>query len=399
MKPDRTRIEAFLGLRSDVSLERMSPGDLIEAVNVRFDKTGQMFRRQGSELRQVGTANSLWSDGEVALVVFNGVLSRVHPDLSLTALQPVPRSSEPLNYERVNGLVYWSNATHNGIVDPGNNTVRAWGMPVPGAPTCRVVSGDMPAGLYQYAITWLRADGQESGASPTMLVQVPEGSGLYIEAPPSPAPDVIRVMLYITTPGGQTLYRAAELAHGEEGGYRGNTLDLNAPILTQFMAPPPPAQTLGFFNGRLWLALDDTLLPSAPFSMELFNLMDYLPLQGRITMIAPQREGWGLWVGTDQGLFYLSGKDPKDMEIKQHSEVGVIAGTLVYIPGDKFGEGQFSGMDVPVWASENGLCAGLPTPEGKVLMLTEGKNPFRLAGHGHAYFDGENVVVSTTEIV
>ena len=195
------------------------------------------------------------------------------------------------------------------------------------------------------------------------------------------------------------LYRAADMLPGAVGGYRGNTLELNAPLLTQFMTPPPPAQALGWFNGRLWLGVEDAIFPSAPFSPELFNLMEYLPADGRVTMIAPQREGWGMWVGTTNGLFYLTGKDPREMEVKRQSDVPVIAGTLVYVPGDKFGDGQFQGIDVPVWASENGLCAGSPTPDGKVLMLTEGRNPFELAGRGSAYFDGDNVVVSAAASV
>jgi hypothetical protein len=399
MKPDRTRIEAFMGIRSDVKPERMTPGDLLEAINVRFDKTGQMFRRDGSQRQQVGTAHSAWGDGDVALVVFNNVLSRVNPDMTLTSLQTGMRPSAVVNYERVNGLVYWSNGFQNGVIDPGNNTVRSWGMAVPATPDYSLVAGNMPAGLYQFAITYMRADGQESGASETVLVDVPAGGGLYISAPITTDPDVIRVVLYLSAPGGQTLYRAAMLAPGEVGGYQGNTLELNAPLLTQFMTPPPPAQALGWMNGRMWLGVDEAIFPSAPFSMELFNLMDYLPVDGRVTLIAPQREGWGMWVGTDKGLYYLMGKDPKDMEVKKQSEAPVIAGTLVYVPGDKFGDGQFQGVDVPVWASRDGLCAGLPSPEGKVLMLTEGRNPFELAGRGSAYFDGESVVVSATEFV
>lgn len=399
MKPDRTRIEKFLGVRSDVNPERMSPGDLLEAINVRFDKTGQMFRRDGSERQVIGTAHSAWGDGDVALVVFGSVLSRINPDMTLTTIQAGMRPGRVVNYERVNGLIYWTNGVQSGVIDPGNNTNRSWGMAVPTIPDYSVVSGNMPEGTYQFALSFLRSDGQESGASPTMVVQIPEGGGLYVTAPTSTDADVIRAVLFLSTPGGQTLYRAAEIAPGQVGGYRGTTLDLTAPMLTKFMTPPPPAQALGWFAGRLWLGIEDAVFPSAPFSLELFNLMEYLPFDGAVTLIAPQREGWGMWVGTSKGLYYLSGKDPKDMEIKKHSDTPVIAGTLVYVPGDKFGDGQFQGMDVPVWASQLGLCAGLPTPEGKVLMLTEGRNPFELAGQGSAYFDGETVVVSATAFV
>lgn len=399
MKPDRSRIEKFLGIRSDVNPERMSPGDLLEAINVRFDKTGQMFRRDGSERQVIGTAHSAWGDGDVALVVFNNILSRINADLTLTSIKTGMRPAQVVNYERVNGLIYWTNGVQHGVIDPGNNTNRTWGLSAPTVFDYAVVSGSMPEGVYQFAITFMRSDGQESGASPTMVAVVPAGGGLYITAPTTDDPDVIRVVFYLSTPGGQTLYRAADLAPGQVGGYRGDTLDLNAPCLTQFMTPPPPAQTLGWFNGRLWLGLDEAVFPSAPFSLELFNLMEYLPFDGVVTLIAPQREGWGMWVGTSKGLYYLSGKDPKDMEIKKHSESPVIAGTLVYVPGDKFGDGQFQGMDVPVWATQLGLCAGLPTPEGKVLMLTEGRNPWRLSGIGSAYFDGETVVASATAYV
>lgn len=398
MKPDTGRIEKFLGMRSDVSPERMGVGDLIDAVNVRFDTTGQAFRREGRQLKQAGAANSLWSDGDVTLMVFNNAICRVNPDFTLLPIVPGLLWPNVTHFARVNGLVYWSNGRQNGVIDPGNNTHRSWGMAVPQVLQASLLAGAMPAGRYHYAVTLMRSDGQESGASSSALIDVPEGGGVQIVAPASPDPEVIRAVLYLSTAGGQTLRRAAEIEPGQLGSYRGNTHDLGAPLMTQHLTPPPASNVFTLFAGRLWLGIEDAIFPSAPFSMDLFNLQDYLPVKGRVTMLAPQKDGTGLWVGTESHIQYLSGNDPAAMNIEDKLAEPVIPGTLVYVPGHKFGNGEFSGSDIAVWAGPRGLYAGLPLPGGKVLSLTEGRHPFSLSGQGAAFFDADrnHLLVSAT---
>lgn len=390
MNPTTTRIEKFLGLRSDVQPERMDVGDLIEAVNMRFDKTGQVFRRDGHKKQIPGLAHSLWGDGDLSLIVFNNALSRVNPDLSLTTLLPGLQPHRVVQFARVNDLVYWGNGVQSGVLDPGNNQTRSWGLPVPQVQQAELVSGNLPAGRYQYAVTFLRSDGQESGASTALVVDLPDGSGLQIEAPASADPDISRVVLYLSTAGGETLYRATDMAPGTPGSYRSNGLDLVAPLLTQFLTPPPASNVFAQFAGRLWLGVADAVFPSSPFSFELFDLQEYLPVTGNVTLLAPQPDQSGMWVGTDSHLLYLTGNDPRDMRIEVKRTEPMIPGSLVWVPGDKFGDGQFAGSDIPVWAGARGLYAGLPLPGGKVLALTEGRHPLELTGQGAAYFDRTN---------
>jgi hypothetical protein len=385
MKQSTVRIEKFFGLRSDVAPERMSVGDLIEALNVRLDESGRPVRRGGRSAPVLSNAtHSLWGDGEVAFGVIGGVLSRIHPDYTTTPLVS-GIASVRTNYLRLNERVYWSNGLQSGVIEHDAN--RSWGLEVPAMIQARPSSGQLPAGRYQYTLVYMRADGQESGAGPSNVIELPADSGLAIVAPavPSGVIDVTHAVLYLSKAGGETLYRALEIAVGTAGEYRGDGSDLVHPLQTQFLSPPVPADALAWFAGRIWLGVGDMVLPSAAFSPELFDLRAYLPVRGNVTMLAPLANHAGMFVGTDTHTFFLSGADPEAMTLLEKQADGGIAGALVYVPGKFFGKEGSADHDIPVWASPKGLYAGLA--DGTVVSLTQDRYPLQLASRGAGYFD------------
>jgi hypothetical protein len=382
MEPKTTRIAALLGLRSDVDPERMTPGDMTTALNVRLDASGRASRRDGRTLVSAGNTHSLFSDGVTTLCVRAGYLQRVNADNSLTALTPT--SGVALAYCAVNGTIYWSDGLTSGIVEAGQN--RSWGLPVPQILGAGSTSdGNLLPGTYQLALTFVRADGQESGAGVAHQLELPSGGAINVTTPTSDNPDVVAVSLYLTTANGKTLYKAVTVAPGDVARYSGNGNDLFTPLLTQFMQGAMPGEVLAWMAGRVWVATGSVLFPSGAYAHELFDLREYLPVPGNVTVLAPQMGSDGLFVGTDKGMFYLAGADPSDMKLVPKTTNPVLRNTLTYVPGNLFGDGQFAGIDIPVWACKTGIQAGYP--DGSVASLTENRYPLDLTGAGASFFD------------
>ncbi len=378
MKPLTTRVGKFLGLRGNTDAERMTAGDLIEAINVRIDGTGRAARRPGRTALSAGATHSLWSEGDAAFGVVSGALVRIAPNLSMAPLVP-GMANQAVNYCRLDSRTYWSNGVTAGCIDGAN---RPWGLPVPQLVQATRIGGGLPAGRYQYALTALAADGQESGASASNVLELPDSSGVQVMAPADAAGDVI---LYLSKPGGSTLFKAVMGAPGTALAYTGAGMDLMSPLLTQFMQPAPPSNAIALHAGRLWLGVADSVLPSAAFSPELFDYRAEIPVEGTVGMLIPV-EGAGLVVGTDKAIQFLAGNDPAEMSISTRLNEACIPGAFTSVPGALFGDGSIA-KDVTVFATVKGLYAALP--DGSIASLTHERYPLSLAGRGAAYFDAD----------
>lgn len=384
-----TRVNKFNGLRSGEQSERMSVGDLVEAINVRIDRTGHMLRRSGYRLAQVGVAHSLWAGSSFGYVVIGGVLMELDE-----ALVPRPMvaglGAERVRYTELlgTGRVYWSNGRRCGVIEQRRN--RSWGLEVPQTLQVQRIAGALPAGRYQYTMTLVRADGQESGAARSNVIDLVDGSGVSFVAPTG-YDGAVAATLYLSTAGGETMYMAASADAGTTGSYSGNGSDLVSPCLTQFLRPAPPGDELAWFAGRMWVAIGDEIFPSTPFSPELFDLRHNVPMPANVTMLAPQPGNTGMFVGTDKHALYLAGTDPAEMVLTQRHPDPVVAGSLVYVPGALFGEAQLQaaqqGLQVPLWACRSGIYAGLP--DGSVMALTLDRHRLTLTGQGASYFDAD----------
>jgi hypothetical protein len=361
----------------------MTVGDLISAVNVRIDETGQASRRRGFSTVIATHSHSLWSQGPMTLGVVGGNLVRINPGYSTTVLASGLRGYAV--YETVEDRVYWSCANACGIVEGGAN--RSWGLEVP-APIIGQSAGRLPAGVYQAVATFRRGDRQESGASAAFVLSVPADGGVSIAAPMTADPGVEACVLYISTPGGSTLYRAGECAPGDSFIYSGDSTDLTIPLQTQFLDRAVPCGAMAFYAGRMWLAVGSALYPSEPFSLELFDYRKDVPFPATVRMIAPQRgDAAGMFVGTDAGVVYLQGADPDTLQVSDRSADPVLAGSLVYVPGELMGDGELSGQQIPVWATSKSFCAGMP--DGSMRSLTINRHPLSLKGPAAMYFDAD----------
>jgi hypothetical protein len=392
--PDVVTYAAFNGLRNDVTAERFDIGDLAVADNIDIDKTGRVARRAGYASVSASAAHSLWADRqeEICMCVRGGNLLRVAGDYSTTIVKALDNSAERMAFERVSDRIYFSNGTDVGIYE--NNAARDWGLPQATLPGAVVTSGNMPAGKYQFSMTFLRADGQESGAPMCGVIELPASGGLVFTLPVSTHPDVVGKILYLSPPNAETAMEAAAVANSVTSlTWLSDPSALSEPLDKQFLQPAPAGQLIAFYRGHMFVAVGDTLYISQPYAYELFDLRRYLQLDGRITLLAPfsgrdrsdgpSRDS-GFFVGTDRTCGAIAGTDTSSFQYIPKTSYGAIFGALDYVDGTLFHQGETGARQLPIWLTTQGICVGMP--DLLINNLTRAKFTFPAAGRGAALF-------------
>jgi hypothetical protein len=390
---DVVTFEKFAGLRNDVSPERFEPGDLAVATNIDIDQSGRLSRRQGFTSAVAGSAHSLWSDEteQIGLYVAGNQLMWLKPDLTHVAIKNLTNAAARMAYWGVNDRVYFSNGMDSGVFEAG--AVRSWGLPVPPLPGVSTTVGYMPAGIYQFVVTYFRNDGQESGADLAGAISVSAGGGLNFTMPVSSDPTVTQKGLYLTTPNGGDLFLAMTVPNSQvTASYTNDTTELELPLNTQFFSAPPPGQVVAYYRGRMYVAAGDVIYPSVEYAYELFDLRLNILMSGQVTMLAPMEdkerggEGQhsGFFAGTDESCGTIVGSEPQDFQYVHKMAYGAIAGAIDYVDGALFTDGSATTRPLPMWLTTQGLCIGMPDME--IRNLTRTKFNFAASGQGAALF-------------
>lgn len=384
---DAVTYAEFSGLRNDIAPERFDATDLAVANNVTLDKSRRIARRAGATRRVNMPAHSLWAAGDQALYVSADALYRLSAALVPTLLRN-GMSGAPVSYARAGDSVYFNDGVVSGVIEAG--AARSWGMAVPQV-AANVAVGDLTPGTYGFTATYLRADGQESGAPGAAFGTLAAGQSFTITVPASIDPDVVGKRIYLTTPDEEALYCAATLDN-TGAAYTPSAADIaamNEPLITQFMGPAPAGQLVAYYKGRMFVAVGDVLYPSEPFAYELFDLRNYIQLDGPITLLAPMEdqsgEGSGFFIGTTKSCGVLAGSDPAEFKYTPKTEYGAVQGALAFVDGSLFLEGELGARSLPLWLTTEGICAGMPSLE--VSNLTRSRYGFATGAAGAAYFD------------
>jgi hypothetical protein len=117
-------MDAFSGVRNDVTPERFKPEDLASAVNVELDETGKPQRRLGVTEVDGTSTHSLWAKEDHCLCVRGGNLHRMNVDTTFTNLGMAIRGTR-VAYRRVNNTTYFTDNIICGRYD--GNTASSWG--------------------------------------------------------------------------------------------------------------------------------------------------------------------------------------------------------------------------------------------------------------------------------
>jgi hypothetical protein len=372
----------FSGLRNTVTPDRFGLDDLEVATNVDIDDAKQVSRRKGyGPLLVAGVFKSLWSDNKTALAVKDDTtLVQLQPTFAVTTLRTDLTPGLEMSYCAPVSAVYYSNGAETGVVQDGVN--RTWGLTPPAAqPTASATGGNLPAGRYQYAVTYLRGDLQESGTPHAGVIELTAAGGIALSAiPVSSDPSVEGKVIYFTKHNGASLYRAGVIGAEDTTFSYQSEVTSTVTLRTQHLQPPPAGQIVDNYAGAYMLvARGDTLYRSEPYALELFDWRKRLPLGSPITMIAALESG--VYVGTREHILWLAGDDPAKWSYEPLLSYGAIPGALSRCSRDMVLDGNGKGL-VAVFATTQGICIG--EDGGAVTNLTQDRFAYPIQERGAA---------------
>lgn len=238
----------FRGLNTVSDPLRLNLSWLTQADNVDVTDTGQLVRCDGYARSTTNAAIAgayATQDLQRLYVIDSGELRQLNADLTYSVLR-TGLSAAKYYFEEVNGVVYYTNGTDYGIIEPAG--ARAWGVPTPGAPAVTAVTGSLDAGICSVVCTFVDDRGLESANSEVTSVLVGAGAGLAISAIEQLAGYTTRV--YATTPGGTVFYLLADNAPTALV-YNGGEL---GPELPFWNLDTPRGSLPTMFQGRMHLA-------------------------------------------------------------------------------------------------------------------------------------------------
>lgn len=348
----------FAGLVNVVPEDELELSDLLVAQNVNIDDKGKISRRSGHSAALSGldgSCRSLWSDGEAAFVVQDDELVEIMPDLSAELRRSGLTPGRDMAFTRLAGRTFYSNGVERGCVE--NSVDRSWGLEPPSSPgVASTVGGALPAGRYQFVVTFLRADLQESGASVAGSVDVAEGEGIQLSNLPLPAdPGVAWKSIYFTHPNGETFYRAGLILDTDTSFLYALLGPATLVLRTQHLRPPPAGDFVDLFNGRTLVAKGNTLWHSEPWSLELFDLRKNFSFRSPIVALAALEDG--VWVMTDDVVVWLNGRDPAQWTYSEKLQYGGLRGAATRCAQDEVTD---NGGDtrVALLGTKQGMCIG-----------------------------------------
>lgn len=345
------------------------------AENVDLVGSGKPRRRAGRTLAlAMSGTHSLWRDDRFPFALFAAgrTLQGFQPGGAFEITDGLT-PGRPASYAFAAGRVYWSNEQQSGVVLPDGSPAQ-WGCPCPmGQPTLTAVAGQggLGAGTYQVAITWSLASGEESGATLAAMVQVEEGGGIQIADMPVPPDEVARVRVYVSQTNGDQLYHQIDLDPALPVAVIGSGRH-GKPLDSQFLESMPAGHIVRWFNGRLLVAADRTMLWSESLRYGLTNpTKNRIGFGARLGLMEPVGVGGdaaGVYVADAKRTYWLGGTDPARWTQVIAYPYGAVPGTGLSVPGSLFG--LDSAAPVAYWLAANGVaCLGLPG--GTVLPLRE----------------------------
>jgi hypothetical protein len=342
-----------------------SPAALRAALNVDISRLGDVRRRTGrTKLIELTSGHSLFSNGERLMLVDDDLMSLV--DLNTNTLSP--RAGTPggqLSYAHAAGTTWFVGPRARGRLV--GDAVYHWGLRQPVIESLAVTTGSLPEGTYLVAAT-VEADDIESGAMSPHTIDVPEGGGITVNMGDVDGRAEF-INIYMSTTNGRDAYFLSKTAVGlplstiEAVPQSTDTLELYG------MEPPPLGHIVRFFRGRALIAKDNEIYWSQPLAYHHFKIAtDLQVFASPIRMLEPMPDG--AYVGTADGVFWLSGDEPDTWSPTLLSRAAAPELRAARVPGQAFPSLDFSG-EIVIWMGAKGFVAGLPG--GRVTYLTEGR--------------------------
>jgi len=149
-----------------------------------------------------------------------------------------------------------------------------------------------------------------------------------------------------------------------------------APVRGKLLKRPPMATSMTYFNGRIYLASGKTLWAT---ELYLYDKVDatrtFWTFEGDITMVGTV--GDGIYVGTNEGLWFMTGPTIAEFKRQRIMDSSVIPGSMVDIPAELANPPQIDlHADTPIkisiaFLTTTGFCVA--QDGGQAYNLTEEK--------------------------
>lgn len=335
------------------------PDDTLRrGVNVDVLDSGKLRRRKGhAVVASLSGAHSMWSDGAEAYYARSNALYRFYENGVSTSLGAFQCGTNRAAFVKVDAEVYTTCSTARAAIRDG--ALVPWGINVPSVPpSIAATTGTLPAGTYHAAVTYLTADGRESGASVLAKIVLATTGGVVTTAlPVSAEAAVAKKRLYMSTTDGEVLYLVAEVAAAAQF-VTASTLPSGVELRTAYLIPPPLGIALAYFNGRIFIV--DAADPSVVWFTESTDYghvdmrKNFYKFGADVTVIAAVDDG--LYVAADQ-TYFITQAGSSDHSQRPVLEAGGVLGSVASIPN----------TTDAIWMSERGAVLGKSGGEVSVL--------------------------------
>lgn len=358
-------LKEFKGLNLKGDPAELDFGELVKANNIDItDKKKVRLRKGQTRIDETGT-RKLWADGKGRMLLAVQGADLVYYDVNLST--STVRSGINLNqipdFELVGTDAYYTDGINTGRVLK-DGTDADWKVEEPGGtPALSSAGGSLYAGTYHVAVTYVHADGRESGTGESAQVTV--NSGIALSNIPVPvSANIATKRIYATEANGLQLRFVAEVSAATTS-YTITSRRMGDTLDKQFLCPPPAGTQVAFTRSRLFVAQGPYVFASIPYSYHLFDVRyEYFAFSEDVELMA--RTETGLYISADQLYFIdLTGEDASPRVI---STSKAIPGTKTYIPSEDIGEGE-PGEMLPCFAMENGIMLG--SNDGSLTNTTE----------------------------
>jgi len=356
----------FAGINSQSPVSALTPQEQVSAVNADVNDNGYFVLREGyTPLVSNVPASSLYAHGNLLYYVEDGILVSYDPAIGKKLPCDSPLNKEVAYLSIADKLFYSDGLVARRATSPSSSA--PWGIVPPrSAPT--VTPAADGAERYLLSITFVRGDGEESGAPTPAAFKSAAGVVTVSDIPISDDPLVTSTAIYLTLPNGEALYRVT----GLDAGVTSATLALpmasyGRELDSLHRTPPPASLVVGAWNGRALVGVSNFILYSDLFRFERFmTSRSYVPFESAPTAIVPISPEL-LIVGTEDAIYKFEGADIETAKQTKLADYGVFRGAWTYVDGSLMDKDGAVGRTAMLM-SKTGICS--ITSEGVISNLT-----------------------------
>jgi hypothetical protein len=328
LHPKVISYSTFKGINNKLDPEHTPKEYLKKALNIDLDITGSVSIREGYTKVDSANFTSLWASrrGNGCYATRNGDLVLINKNYSYTTLLSGVGSAK-ISFDEVDDIIYFASDNVTGIIQGG--ILSSWGIPKNNlSPSVTFGTGNLSAGTYQIAFTYVRNDGIESGTGVASLVNAPSKSSIIFTAPTITDPSILYTRVYLSTLSSSVLYYMGTALSGSTLNMGSVSENVN-PLRLFNVDAAPTGHIVKYYKGRMYVAQGNILWYSEPFQYQHFRLdSNYIEFPQRITEVMPVEDG--IWIGCDR-LYLLMGESPDNFRRAIKDNVVIVEGTSTLV--------------------------------------------------------------------